>query len=165
MSITSASLLERLRQAVPTDPAWATLLQVYSPLLQATLTRLGVPPHDRDDCLQNIWQIVLRELPQFQRQREGSFRAWLRNVCRNQVRAFRRSRPHVTSEELLLDQLVDSDSLLARQFDADHDRALFTFLCRQIEQDFTPASWEQFRRHAIQGEPAASVAAACGTTP
>ncbi|MGL4422390.1 MAG: RNA polymerase sigma factor, partial [Gemmataceae bacterium] len=46
-----------------------------------------------------------------------------------------------------------------------HDRALFTFLCRQIEQDFTPASWEQFRRHAIQGEPAASVAAACGTTP
>ena len=38
------------------------------------------------EAVQAVSLVVIRELPRFQRRREGSFRAWLRKVTVNQVR-------------------------------------------------------------------------------
>ena len=45
---------------------------------------------EADDLAQEVFIVVIRELPRFERQREGSFRAWLRQVTVNRVRTHRR---------------------------------------------------------------------------
>jgi RNA polymerase sigma-70 factor, ECF subfamily len=71
--------------------------------------------------------VVLRELPKFERRRDGAFRAWLRQITVNRIRAFWKSkrRQPITggNDEVdhLLSQLADSTSDLARQWDRDHD--------------------------------------------
>ena len=41
------------------------------------LARSPLQRADHDDLIQEVLQIVVRKLPEFQRRREGSFRAWL----------------------------------------------------------------------------------------
>ena len=71
--------------------------------------------------------VLVREIPRFERRREGSFRAWLRQVTVNRVRVSKRQchrQPAVAADQTdsILDQVADSNSLLARQFDEKHDR-------------------------------------------
>jgi RNA polymerase sigma-70 factor, ECF subfamily len=107
--------------------------------------------------------VVFREIPKFDRQREGSFRAWLRQVTVNRVRTLRRQRrrrPTVGLDpaEGFLDQLADPNGDLAREWDADHDRHVVQKLLAVVQPDFTPTTWEAFQKFALDGLPAARVA-------
>ena len=64
--------------------------------------------------------------PGFTRQREGSFRAWLRQVTVNKVRNYRRKRQRRPAAGLdqadgFLERLADPNDALAREWDRDHD--------------------------------------------
>ena len=80
------------------------------------------------DLAQDVFIVVVRELPRFERRREGSFRAWLRKVTVNQARTYReqrRRRPAVGLDPTdgFLDRLEDPNSDLAREWDRDHDQS------------------------------------------
>lgn len=92
MKPTSISLLDRLRTARPHDSDWNRTQEIYQPLIRQWLGRVPGLGNDVDDVAQEVFVVVSREIPRFQRQREGSFRAWLRQVCVNQVRNDRRKR-------------------------------------------------------------------------
>jgi RNA polymerase sigma-70 factor (ECF subfamily) len=71
---TSASLLDRLR-VQPDADAWRRLVDLYTPLIRTWLRRHGLPPQDAADLVQEVLTVVVRRLPDFQRQeRTGSFR-------------------------------------------------------------------------------------------
>src|ERR1700730_12164520 len=91
MSETSISLLDRLR--LPSDAAaWKRFVDLYGPLLLGWLRCQAVRAQDADDLVQGVLGVVVREVPAFRpNQRPGAFRAWLRTILVNRLRAFWRS--------------------------------------------------------------------------
>src|SRR5580693_361472 len=90
MTPTSVSLLDRLKAAGPDASDWNRLQGIYLPLITRWLDRVPGLGDEADDLAQEVFVVVIREIPRFQRQREGSFRAWLRHVTVNKVRTHRR---------------------------------------------------------------------------
>src|SRR5947209_8056665 len=90
MAETSLTLLERL-QREPDPAAWQRLVELYAPLIGRWLARSPLQPADHDDLTQEVLQIVVQKVPEFQRRRDGSFRAWLRVVTANCLRGHWRS--------------------------------------------------------------------------
>jgi RNA polymerase sigma-70 factor (ECF subfamily) len=164
---TSVSLLERLAGA-PTDDDWRRLVDLYQPLLRAWMTRAGVLSADADDLIQEVLLVIFREVGRFERRGKGAFRSWLRTILAHRLRDFFRGqkyRPTATGDSDFLrrlDELEAPGSALSRLWDRDHDEHVAASLMRRVQGDFAPMTWEAFRRHALEGEPAARVAAEVG---
>lgn len=166
MDNTSASLLERLRTAGPEAADWRRLHDLYLPLIRTWLAQAGLAA-DADDLAQEVLVVVVRELPGFRRQRDGSFRTWLRRVTVNRVRSWRQSRARRPATGLdptdrFLTQLEDPASEPSVRWDRDHDRHVFDKLLAAVRVGCEPATWEAFQLFAIEGRPAAEVAARTG---
>jgi RNA polymerase sigma-70 factor, ECF subfamily len=166
---TCVSLLDRLRAARPDDPDWLRLEEIYRPLIRRWLGRVPGLGDEFADLTQEVFLVMVRDIPGFERRREGSFRAWVRlvtvNVLRNhRKRQFRRAAVGLDPCDTFLDELAEPNSELAREWDLDHDRHIFQKLQAAVQPGFAPATWAAFRRFAIEGLPAAQVAAELGLT-
>ena len=166
MTPTSVSLLDRLKDAPPDASDWGRLHDIYLPLIAPWPRRIPGLGDETDDLAQEVFVVMVRELPRFERQREGSFRAWLRQVTVNKVRTLRKQLGRkpvagVDQTDGFLAQLADPNGELA-EWDLDHDRHVFQKLLAIVQPDFQANTWEAFRRFAIDGHPAAEVAAELG---
>src|SRR5262249_40880116 len=166
---TSVSWLDRLKGARPEASDWHRLQAIYRPLIRRWLARVPGLGDEADDLAQDVFLVVARGAPRFQRRREGSFRAWLRRVTVTRARGHwrrRRRRPAVGLDPALgfLDRLEAPDGDLAREWDRDHDRHVFDRLLAIVQPDFQATTWEAFRRFALDGVPAARVAEELGLT-
>ncbi len=164
MSATSLSLLERLRRK-PNQADWERLYSVYRPLVRAWLDRVPGLRDEAEDVAQDVMIVLVREIPGFERQREGSFRAWLRRITANRVREFWRQRarqPRSPETESFLSRLEDPASDLAGEWDREHDRHVFHRLEEIIRGDFEEMTWLAYRRFAVEGKAADQVAAELG---
>lgn len=164
MSETSISLLDALQQS-PNEIAWQRLVQVYSPLIRAWLKRHATADHDVDDLVQEVLAVVIRRLPEFDRQpRTGSFRCWLRTITVNCLRDFwraKRFRPRATGDsqfQQTLEELADSDSGLSRVWDEEHDRIVTERLLELSKPHFSDKTWQAFKRLTIHEQTADQVA-------
>jgi RNA polymerase sigma-70 factor (ECF subfamily) len=164
---TSASLVRRLAVA-PTADDWRRLDDLYRPLLRAWMARAGVAASDVDDLVQDVLFVVSREIAGFKWRGRGAFRAWLRTILANRVRDYFRGqkyRPTATGDSDFLrrlDELESPDSALSKLWDREHDEHVAASLMRRVQGDFAPATWQAFRRHVLEGEPAARVAEELG---
>ena len=162
---TSVSLLGRLAGA-PTGDDWRRLDDLYRPLLRAWVARAGVPASDVDDVVHDVLLVVYRKIGGFERRGKGAFRAWLRTILAHRVRDYLRGqkyRPTATGgSDFLrrLDELESPDSALSQLWDREHDQHVAAALIQRVQGDFTPVTWEAFRRHVMEGEPAVEVAKA-----
>ena len=169
MDPTSVSLLDRLKAARPDATDWERLQGIYSPLIRRWLGRVPGLGDEADDLAQEVLVVVVREIPRFDRRREGSFRAWLRQVTVNKVRNDRRKsrrRPAVGLDPAdgFLDRLADPHDDLSREWDREHDTHVVAQLLTAVQPDFNPTTWEAFRRFAVDGRSAKSVAEELGLT-
>ena len=164
---TSASLLERLRTA-PDEATWRRLDDLYRPLIRRWLLRDPTLGEETDDIVQDVMEVIVRELPGFQHRRTGSFRRWLRTVTGHRLAAHyrsRRSRPQALGappEECPLAQLADPNSELSRLWDEEHDRYVLRRLMELIEPMFEPNTLAAFRRVAYDGVAPAQAAEELG---
>jgi RNA polymerase sigma-70 factor (ECF subfamily) len=164
---TSQSLLDRLQNHEDTQ-AWQRLLAVYEPWLRGWLGRHQLQPADVDDLVQDILAVVNQKLPAFVHNGQpGAFRAWLRAILVNQVRAFLRTHRHreaLTAPTLpqVLDQLEGPASDASRQWDLEHNRHVVRRLLASVQSEFQPQTWEVFRLLVLENVPAAEVALRCG---
>jgi RNA polymerase sigma-70 factor (ECF subfamily) len=160
---TSVSLLDRLA-ADPNDEDWRRLVELYRPLLRAWMARARVADADADDLTQDVLLVVFREVKGFQRRGPGTFRGWLRTILANRVRNHFRARhyrPTATGDSEFLHQLGELESpnsSLSALWDREHDEHVVATLLRQVRGQVEPATWEAFRRHVLEGAPAALVA-------
>src|SRR5438270_12313478 len=90
MNTTSVSLLEQLRQPADRERAWKRFVQLYTPLMYHWARRLGLASADAADLVQDVFTLLLRELPRFAYDAGKSFRGWLRTVTLNKWRDLRR---------------------------------------------------------------------------
>ena len=88
---TSFSLLDRLKVAGPEASDWNRLQGIYLPLIERWLGRVPGLGDESADLAQEVLVVVFREIPRFERQREGSFRAWLRQVTVNKILNYRQA--------------------------------------------------------------------------
>ena len=163
---TSLSLLDRLKAAKPDAPDWHQLQAIYLPLIQNWITRVLSIKDDSADISQEVFLVVIRELPTFNRQRDGAFRAWLRTITFNRLRTYWKQKKRQPMTGLgygdetddLLARLEDPASDLSLEWDRQHDRHVFQKLLASARPDFGSTTWEAFQRFAIHGKPAAVVA-------
>jgi RNA polymerase sigma-70 factor (ECF subfamily) len=166
---TSASLLERLRTA-PDEATWRRLDDLYRPLIRRWLRRDPSLGEEAEDLVQEVMGVLIRELPDFQRQRNGSFRRWLRTITVHRLSAFYRSRKNrpvalaSPLEESPLMQLADPNSELGRVWDREHDRYVLNRLMELVAPLFEPATLAAFRRVAVDGIAPAAAAAELGVS-
>jgi RNA polymerase sigma-70 factor (ECF subfamily) len=166
---TSLSLIERLKVAAPEASDWGRLQGIYLPMIEGWLRRVPGLGDESADLAQEVLVVLFRKIRNFDRQHEGSFRAWLRQVTVNQVRNYRRQRQRRPAAGLdhadgFLDQLSDPTGELAREWDRDHDSHVVAKLLGLVQGDFNPKTWQAFQRFGVDGEPAARVAAELGMT-
>jgi len=157
MAETSTSLLHAL--CVNSDrQAWQRLLDVYGPWIRQWLHRQGLQPQDVDDVSQNVMTVVFRKLPEFERQRTGSFRRWLRVITVNCLREHgrkQRATARATGKSDFVDlmhQLEAPGSRLSRQWDYEHDQHITNHLLNQVRVEFRDTTWEAFNRVALAQE-------------
>ncbi len=167
MTETSLTLLGRL-QRQPDAASWQRLVEIYQPLIGRYLARSQLQMADLENLVQDVLKIVVQKVPEFQRGREGSFRAWLRVVTANCLQAHWRSQknhPSGTGDSEFfqtLQQLEDSQSPLAQAWDAEHDRFVVRRLLEIIEPHFEPATLQAFRKVVMDGHKPAMVASEMG---
>jgi RNA polymerase sigma-70 factor, ECF subfamily len=165
---TSASLLERLRTAGPGAADWRRLHDLYLPLVRAWIAQAGLAA-EADDLAQEVLVVLVREMPGFQRQRDGSFRSWLRQVTVNRVRSWRQARARrpvagLDPTDQFLRQLADPASELSGRWDREHDQHVFQQLLTAARVGCEPATWKAFNLFALEGHSAAETAAKTGLT-
>ena len=166
---TPTSLLERLKSAAPEAEEWGQLHEIYAPLVRIWLLRIPGLNGELPDLVQEVMVVLIQKLPAFERQREGSFRCWLRRITANRVRDYwkrqkRRPKAGVGDEARnFIDQLADPASELSQQWDREHDCFVLEKLLKIVQADFSAGIWEAFR-FAIDGATASSVAAELKTT-
>jgi RNA polymerase sigma-70 factor (ECF subfamily) len=162
MNETRQSLLLRA-QTGETD-AWQDLLELYRPLILGWLKRQGVPARDLEDLSQEVLLSVVKHLPAFQHSgQRGAFRSWLRTIVCSRTADYWRATDAATqgsggSGATALQQLIDPDSELNRQWDEEHDRYVLHCLLDLVEEEFEPATLQAFRRLALDGASGAEVA-------
>ena len=163
MTGTSTSLLARLRNPADSS-AWRRLSDLYTPLIRAWLSRQLPQEADIDDVAQQVFTVVVEKHGQFEHNgRAGAFRTWLRTICINRVRMFWRSHPTSGPDpELILQQLEDPQSQLSQHWDREHDEFVFRRVVELIESEFKQATWQAFRKVALDGQPAEAVATELG---
>jgi RNA polymerase sigma-70 factor (ECF subfamily) len=157
---TSASLLDQARDR--SAAAWERLVAVYTPLLRTWFAAAGLQPADGDDLTQRVLEILVRRLPHFEHNgRAGAFRAWLRGITVNLLHEHRRSRPHPEAGSRL-EEVSDPDAALSRLWDEQHDRHVLHALMELVRPEFSETAWRAFRRLALDGAAARTVATELG---
>jgi RNA polymerase sigma-70 factor (ECF subfamily) len=157
MHTTNVTLLERLRN--PEDQsAWARFVELYTPLLCYWGRRAKLQEPDVADLVQDVFQVLLRRLPEFCYDRAGTFRGWLRTVLINQVRTRLRRRVERSLDGEEPDAPDEGDEWMEKEYcDYLVSRALDI-----MKTDFQPATWQACWELVVRDRPAAEVAEELG---
>jgi RNA polymerase sigma-70 factor (ECF subfamily) len=164
MTTTPASLLERLRS--PTSAAWPEFVALYTPLLYHWTRRLGLPRSDAADLLQDVFVLLVRELPGFQYDSTRRFRAWLWTVFKNLWLA--RKRQAVRPEQPLgpgsLAELESENNVQEWQ-EEEYREHLVACALRVMRSEFHDTTWQACWAVVVEERSVAEVAAELNLTP
>lgn len=167
MPDTSHSLLVRVANA-SSETGWRSLTELYEPFIGYWLKRLGVPANDQADLSQEVFTVLVKELPQFRHSgNKGAFRSWLRTIVSHRTRHYFRSAQVRTRGMVPADILNDLEapgSSISNEWDREHDAHVTRELLATLEKEFSPPTWLAFKRQVVDGIKAAQVAEETGQT-
>lgn len=157
MTDTSISFLNTL-QADGNSRSWHEFVELYTPLIRIWLGTRHVREQERDDITQEVMQVVLRRLPEFQRQRTGSFRNWLKTITifawRNYHRKHVQKGAGVGGSDFTqtVHELEDPVSQLSQQWDRQHDEHVLQKLLEKIRPSIRDTTWNAFAAVTMDGK-------------
>ncbi len=167
MAETSVSFLDSLKADAASD-SWRQFVDLYTPLIRIWLGGQHVREQERDDVTQEVISVVLRRLPEFQRQRTGSFRNWLKTITIFCWQNYRRKNINrqagVGGSDFgqMMTELEDPGSEMSRQWDQQHDQYVLQQLLENIRPTVRESTWEAFRGVTLDGKTADRVAEELG---
>jgi RNA polymerase sigma-70 factor, ECF subfamily len=160
VSATPVGLLERLKR--PQDrEAWERFVQLYTPLLYGWARRTGLDHNDTADLLQDVFAILVEQMPTFRYQPGGSFRAWLLTVLLNRWRELRRRKQPILAAPGALEDIAQPESP-DLPGEAEERAQLLARALAILEGEFEPATWQAFRQTVLLSQAADAVAGELG---
>ena len=163
--VTSLSLLQRAR--VRDQIAWAKLVSLYQPLVLHWCRRGGAPDPEAQDVAQEVFLAAATALPTFERQRDGSFRAWLRAITRHKLLDLHRRRhrqPLATGGTDGLQRIHDLPDPTPDE-EATEIGTLYRRALDLVRPEFENRTWDAFWRSAVDQQDTALVATELKMTP
>ena len=140
-------------------------MQLYTPLLFHWARKLGLSADDAADLVQEVLVLLVQKLPEFNYDRERSFRGWLRTVTLNKWRDSRRLRRVPLAEESAagLPDAEDHDAAAAFE-EAEYQQYVVKQALELMQAEFQPETWKACWEYMIAGKPAEAVARELGLT-
>ncbi len=161
MNTTPPSLLARLRDS--SEPrAWDTFFELYTPLLFIWARRWGLQESDAADLVQDVLLLLLRKLPDFDYQRSGTFRGWLRVVLRNKWLE-RKRRVHPEPVGNLGDIPTEGDWTEAEE--REYRQHLLRVMLKKLRPEFPETLWAAFDAYVLHGDTPTNVASRFSISP
>jgi RNA polymerase sigma-70 factor (ECF subfamily) len=163
MNTTPVSLLQRLREPGPVA-AWERFVELYTPVLFSWTRRLGLQAQDAADLVQEVFAVLVQKRPEFEYDRQKSFRGWLRTITLNKWRdACRRRVVLPVHTEASLTDLPGPET--ADSFAEDEYRQhLVSRALELMQAEFEPVTWKACWEFVVNGRPASEVARSLGTS-
>ena len=155
-SLTSLSLLGRVGQRPADQDAWTQFARRYGRMIQNWSRRWGLNPHDAEDLSQKVLLQLSQQMPDFQYDPRGSFRAWLKTIayrswCDHLERGRRIEQGTGDSAVLrLLHSTVARESFL-EEIEEDWNRELLAEAMRTVKARVRPHTWQAFRLLSHEG--------------
>jgi RNA polymerase sigma-70 factor (ECF subfamily) len=162
MHTTPPSLLERLR-ASPQREAWERFVEMYTPLFFLWTRRLRLNDHEAADLVQEVFAILVEELPTFVYDRRKSFRAYLKTVLLNRWRnQVRRRMGEKRAAHPDLNAVGGEDPALLDVEEAEYRNYIVGRALTLMQAEFQPATWKACWEFVVCDRPAEEVAALVG---
>jgi RNA polymerase sigma-70 factor (ECF subfamily) len=161
---TPRTLLERLCRANDSRD-WERFVELYTPVLFHWVRKLGLPPADAADAVQDVFLQLTQKLPAFRYDRSQRFRGWLWTLVRNKVADRRRCRPNLLAgaADRQLESVAAGDPLDGWA-EAEYRRHLAARALEVMKAEFEETTWRACWEYVAQGRPASEVAAELGVT-
>ncbi|QEG24448.1 RNA polymerase sigma factor [Mariniblastus fucicola] len=148
---TNVSLLARVRCNEGT--AWEMLVELYAPMIYSRCRHhWGLDPADAENVGQEVFRAVARSITGFRRQREGSFRKWLRVIIDNKCRDHFRKQSVDVAEggtqafdliKSIADEIND-DSVSDGDAEIGEKSILMRQAMRMVQDEFSTRDWKIF---------------------
>jgi RNA polymerase sigma factor (sigma-70 family) len=166
-SMTSPTLLGRLRDAPTDQAAWGQFVERYGRKIYAWCRQWQLQEADAEDVTQNVLVDLARQMRSFTYQPSGSFRSWLRTVAYRAWCDFLEGRKPAatgTGDSAVLQRLhsVEAREDLLKQLAEEADRELLDEAMKRVQPRVEPHTWEAFRLTTLERLPGAEAAERLG---
>jgi len=154
---TPISLLERLRRD-PDSGSWRRFVELYTPLLYQFSVRFGLPKPQAEDLVQEVFAILVRELPRFEYDAGRSFRGWLWTIFRNKCYEFRRRFDPLSNAAEAETGILAAPDPIAEFDDAEFNVYLVRRAIEVMKSEFAESTWKACWACVVEERPVAEVA-------
>ena len=147
---TSLTLLERAKRNEAT--AWDRLVFLYAPVVYLRCRKhWRFSASDSDQIGQEVFLAIARNLSNFERQRSGSFRKWMRtivdNKCKDEIKKQQiATAVGGTEARRMFENLVVQSSSGEDPHSDDEKTTLMNQAMKLVESDFSSRDWKMFWR-------------------
>lgn len=165
---TNASLILRIK-----DPqnavAWNELMAIYRPVIYRLARRKGLLHEDAEDLVQGVFLSVAKAIERWEPgDNLPRFRNWLGRIARNAiVNAITRAGPdRATGTSSVMHALASlpQDADTTQSLTIECRLEAIRWAAREIQSEFSDATWAVFQATAIDGRPATEVSQILGRT-
>jgi RNA polymerase sigma-70 factor (ECF subfamily) len=142
--------------------SWSEFVSLYEPLLLSYVLNQGLPRHDANDVVQDVFIKLFRTLPNFKLDRQrGRFRTWLWQVTSTTVVDWWRKETKGDRIEQAARERLRTLSNPGKEPDAEWDQSyrqrVLDFVLEQVREKSQPRTWACFEQHVLEGRPSAEV--------
>jgi RNA polymerase sigma-70 factor (ECF subfamily) len=142
--------------------AWAKLVALYEPLVLHWCRRGGAQAAEGQDVAQDVFLAASNGLADFERERAGSFRAWLRGITRHKLLDLYRRRDRqpaaasggTEAMQRIYDLPDPSPAEESQEVGGLYRRAL-----ELVRPEFETRTWDAFWRSAVDQQDTGAIAA------
>jgi RNA polymerase sigma-70 factor (ECF subfamily) len=161
---TRVTLLAQLRQDPADQAAWDAFVERYGRHIYRWCRQWKLQDADAEDVTQEILTKLARTLRDFRYDPSRCFRSWLKTVAHHAWRNFvdgRRGRVAAGDSRVgEVMQTLEARGDLLQELEEAFDHELLDAAKVRVRLRVAPHTWEAFRLVALEGMPAAEVAAA-----
>jgi RNA polymerase sigma-70 factor (ECF subfamily) len=166
-SETRVTLLARLGRDPTDQAAWGEFVEHYGRHIYRWCRQWNLQDADAEDVTQDILVKLARKMRDFAYDPSSSFRGWLKTVAHHAWRDFvdsRRRKPAAGGDSQVQEMLqaLEAREDLAERLEEAFDHEVLEAAKVQVRRRVAPHTWEAFRLVALEGVPAAEVAARVG---
>jgi RNA polymerase sigma-70 factor (ECF subfamily) len=152
-SLTSITLLERLRHDPGDQAAWSAFVERYGPRIYGCCRGWGLQDADAQDVTQNVLLKLAAKMATFQYDPAGSFRGWLHTVTYHAWADFCDSQKRngfLTSQRAELLAKAEARADLVQRLEEEFDHELLDRAMARVRQRVAARTWEAFRLTALE---------------